>query len=234
MDKDLPALAAALERELGSRAERCNWVATPSAQLLRASDEGDAIETLLAALPDAPTEVRSPDRLPDFRRAIELQPASIGLLICGLDAVKPEDSYRAALWWTGLVRANIAPSRRSDLHLFLIAPKGTHAQAEWQGRRSRIESDERFCRKFVWLPSLDPNRAELETFLDRTFLAQPWVGDSAEPRSLDPLERLVEETSSNSLSRDEARGWVARLGSADVSGMQQIAEDLVGILEGKP
>lgn len=233
MDEALPVLADALQLELSARAERCGWRPTPSAKLLRQPDTADGVGTLLAALPSGSADVPPSDRLPDFRRAIELEPASLGLLLCGLDAANPEDSYRAALWWAGLVRADIPPSKRSDLHLFLIAPKGTRDQPAWRSRRSRIESDERFCRKFVWLPSNDPDRAEIETFLDRTFLAQPWAGESAEPRSLDPLERLVEEISTKSLNRDEARAWIGRLGSVDMSGMQQIAEDLVSILEGE-
>jgi P-type conjugative transfer protein TrbL len=40
----------------------------------------------------------------------------MSVLICGLDAAQPEDAYRAALWWTGLVRSDISPTRRSDLH----------------------------------------------------------------------------------------------------------------------
>jgi hypothetical protein len=113
---------------------------------------------------------------------------------------------------------------------------GTSDTPRWRERRSRIESDERFCRKFVWLPSREPSDPEIGAFLDRTFLAQPWAGESAEPRSLDPLERLVEEASGGGtlLTPAEARRWIARLGLVATTGTHQIAEDLIGILEGKP
>lgn len=186
---------------------------------------------MLRALPSRSAATHD-EELPRFRRAFDLQPASLSLLVCGLDAEYPDRSYRAALWWAGLVRSRSTPVRRSDLHLLLIAPPGTDQQAAWRGRRSRFESDERFCLKFVWLPSLKPEVKEISGFLDRTFLAEPWASESAEPRSLDPLERLVDDIGdSSSLTRDEARRWIARLGATDETGFQQMAEDLVDLLE---
>ncbi len=230
MDETLQSLVEALEQELRARAARFGWTPVPSPQLLRDASTPTSVEGLLEGLS---VQRREPgrERLPEFRRAFELQPASLGILMCGLDAQKPDESYRSALWWTGLVRSELIPSRRSDLHLFLVAPKGTSEEPRWQGRRSRFESDERFCRKFVWLPSSQPDPKEIGTFLDRTFLAQPWTGDAAEPRSLDPLERLADDASTKSLSPEETRRWIARLGTLD--GIQQIAEDLAAILEGK-
>ena len=226
---ELRGLVEALAEELCARAARFGWTAAASSQLLRDASTRTAVEGLLEGLSAKRPEPEG--ELPEFRRAFELQPTSLGILMCGLDGRKPNESYRSALWWTGLVRSEIVPSRRSDLHLFLVAPKGTAEEPSWQGRRSRIESDERFCRKFVWLPSSSPNHTEIGAFLDRTFLAQPWKGEAAEPRSLDPLERLADDVSTKSLSIDEARKWIARLGSLD--GVQQIAEDLASILEGK-
>jgi len=227
MDEALRNLVEALEGELRGRASSFGWIPTESPQLLREAPAGTGVERLLEGLSsDLPDPTR--ERLPEFRRALELQPASLGVLLCGLDAKSPDESYRSALWWTGLVRSELVPSRRSDLHLFLVAPIGTINDPRWQGRRSRIESDERFCRKFVWLPSSAPDPAEIGNFLDRTFLARPWTGETAEPRSLDPLERLAEEAGTKSLTNDETRKWIARLGSLD--GIQQIAEDLATIL----
>ncbi len=227
---ELQSLLEALEQEMRERAARFGWTPSASPQLLRDISTRTGVEGLLEGLSaDPPAPVR--ERLPEFRRAFELQPASLGILMCGLDAMKPWESYRSALWWTGLVRSELVPSRRSDLHLFLVAPRGTSVQPLWQGCRSRIESDERFCRKFVWLPSSQPDQTEIGTFLDRTFLAQPWTGETAEPRSLDPLERLAEDASTQNLSPEETRKWIARLASLD--GVQQIAEDLASILEVK-
>jgi hypothetical protein len=116
--------------------------------------------------------------------------------------------------------------------LFLIAPRGKADQPEWHGHRSEIEADERFCRKFVWLPSSEPRPAEIGAFLDRTFLSRPWDAESAEPSSLDPLERLATDAYSNGrLTQEEARLWIERLGALDAGGSQQLADDLVAILE---
>jgi len=232
MDDALPDLADALETELRHRAKRCGWSTVANADAL--GDGNDlGTDSVLRVLPTRPV-AKHDDELPRFRRAFDLQPASLSLLVCGLYGEDPDRSYRAALWWAGLVRSRSTPVRRSDLHLFLIAPRGSDEQAAWRGHRSRVESDERFCRKFVWLPSLQPDAKEIGGFLDRTFLAEPWASESAEPRSLDPLERLVEDIGgSSSLTSDEARRWIARLGATDENGFQQMAEDLVGILAGK-
>jgi len=232
MDNRLPALADALETELRGRAGRYGWstVTSPEA-LLEGNDLG--IDSVLHALPLQSSNTCD-EELPTFRRAFDLQPASLSLLLCGLDGDHPDRSYRAALWWAGLVRSRSTPIKRADLHLFLIAPPGSDQQVIWKGRRSRFETDERFCRKFVWLPSREPKAWEIDAFLDRTFLAEPWNSQSAEPRSLDPLERLVDDIGvDSSLTSDEARRWIARLGAAHENGFQQMAEDLVAILEGK-
>jgi hypothetical protein len=137
--------------------------------------------------------------------------------------------------WTGLVRTDLAPAYRSDLHLFLIAPRGANDDAGWRGRRSRIESDDRFCRKFLWLPSNEPNETEIGTFLDRTFLATPWEGESASPLSLDPLERLIDEFHSPNITREETQAWIERLEAFDGAsgGTAGIAEALVEVIRGE-
>lgn len=229
MDDSLPDLAEALEQELRARAMLYGWTAVTNPQLVEAGNA--SLMTLLAALPHS-TPPLPPRPPPRFRRAIELQPSSLNLLVCGLDDADFIHSYTSALWWTGQARVAIPPGKRSDLHLFLIAPTGTRDSPEWHGRRSEIETDERFCRKFVWLPSAAPEPAEIEVLLDRTFLAQPWDANSAQPTALDPLERLVsDEYKGDLLTREEARDWLARLGTIDAGGSPQLAEDLVAILE---
>ncbi len=229
MSETLTQLADTLEVALRGRARKCGWstVASPSALV----DQGDlGIDQLLNALPNRAPEAGT-ETLPAFRRAFDLEPAAVSLLVCGLDAEEPEQSYRSALWWAGLIRARTTPIKRGDLHLFLIGPVGADGESSWRSRRALVESDERFCRKFVWLPSRAPTPDEVSSFLDRTFLAEPWAGESAEPRSLDPLERLIEDVGSNgSLSIDEAKRWIARLQTLGDGGLQEVAEDLVNIL----
>lgn len=230
MDSALPHLAEALEGALMERARLCGWAAEPSEALVQTT--GDRGLDGLFELHSRPAETGEFE-VPRFRRAIELSPAAVSILVCGLDGEGTDSSYRAALWWTGLVRSGIAPSRRSDLHLILIAPSGSRDSPEWRGRRSRIESDERFCRKFVWLPSPTPEPAEIGAFLDRTLLAKPWEGNPAEPRSLDPLEQLLQGFSSPNISSDQAQAWINRLSQVDSAGFAGIAEDLVAIIGGK-
>lgn len=233
MYDSVPELTDALISELSVRASSSGWSARENPQLLRENDRG-AIESLLLDQSTTSVVGRPDERLPAFRRALDLQPASLSLLLCGLDADKPADAYRAALWWTGLVRSELAPTKRSDLHLFLVAPRGTSSQAAWQGHRSRYESDERFCRKFVWLPSQDPSRDEIDAFLDRTFLAKPWQSPSVAPQSLDPVERLLQEAYRGGLLHpDEVSQWITRLGQPDTTGGQQVADELVRILEAR-
>jgi hypothetical protein len=232
MVETLNTLAEALELELRERAQKSGWSLTENQQLRERSRDG--VETILDALPRDTTDVPRPElRMPAFRRALELQPASIAVLLSGLEPTVPEESYRAALWWAGLVRSAISPVRRSDLHLILIAPAGTSDEPSWQARRGLYEADERFCRKFVWLPSQAPQRDEIGSFLDRTFLARPWEAQSAEPSSLDPLQSLVEEVGSDrNLTVAEAQSWIRRLSvPLDPGELPRLAEELVAMLE---
>lgn len=224
-------LADALELEVRDRAQRWRWSVTENVQLRERNRDG--IETILDALPrPSSASARVEPQPPRFRRALELKPASVAVLLSGLDSSNTEDSYRAALWWAGLVRSEITPARRSDLHLILIAPAGTFDEPSWCARRGLYEADERFCRKFVWLPTETPSPSEIGTFLDRTFLARPWEAQTAEPSSLDPLQSLVEEAPADvHLTPDETRRWIARLGALDAGGLPKLAEDLVALLE---
>jgi hypothetical protein len=116
----------------------------------------------------------------------------------------------------------------------LVGPAGSMKRLHWHALRSRIESDERFCRKFVWLPSSTPDREDLSLFLERTFLARPWAVAGLEPTSLDPIQQLIDDASpSSELSASEVKAWIERLGHADGSGMASLAEDLVSLLETK-
>jgi hypothetical protein len=82
-----------------------------------------------------------------------------------------------------------------------------------QQDRSRIEADERICRKQVWLPGIDGSASE---FLDSTFLAHPWRREALAPQSLDPLQRLVETAG---LGGGMASKWIGALSTLeDVKG----------------
>jgi hypothetical protein len=167
--------------------------------------------------------------LPSSRRAYDLSPTFAHLLVCavGEDA---DLEYRRALWWAALIRSQIAPKARADLHLLLVAPEATEFDAGWRARAIRWEADQRFCRKFVWLPSANPTK-DVGTLIDRTFLATPWTGEVAEPRSLDPLRSLSEELAAKgTLPVTLIDRWFEVLAS-DESSATQIAEGLVRLME---
>src|SRR5882672_9376347 len=91
----LPKLADALETEVRGRAKRLGWSTVANSDALgERSDLG--IDPVLDALPERPVTVHG-EELPLFRRALDLQPASLSLLVCGLDGERPDQSYRAAL-----------------------------------------------------------------------------------------------------------------------------------------
>lgn len=78
-----------------------------------------------------------------------------------------------------------------DLQLFLIGPAHAGTSLWWRDIARQVESDDRVCRKLVWLPSAAPTLESAAEFLSRTFLAAPWkrlAGDSAQP--LDHLSSI--------------------------------------------
>jgi hypothetical protein len=91
--------------------------------------------------------------------------------------------------------------------------------------RSRVEADERICRKHVWLPAHETSAAQ---FLDTTFLARPWQRDALTPQSLDPIQRLMERAG---LPSHLATAWVAALSRAEGTRAEDIAEVLAGLYE---
>lgn len=61
-----------------------------------------------------------------------------------------------------------------NLQMFLIGPEGAFSKPEWRQLAAEIESDDRTCRKLVWLYDQSPTGDEAEQFLNRTFVARPW------------------------------------------------------------
>lgn len=224
-DEPAEVLAAALER----RANAFGLALTPSDHLVR--DDPGALTSLIEAIPvPRPEQPLPASKLPPDRRAYVIPSTGVSLLICALQD-EFHSSYRAALWWVGLVRSDCSPTRRSDLHLFLVGPRGVRKQAEWIRRRNAVESDERFCRKFLWLPDDSPSMGELEPFLDRTLLGRPWDAASAQPSALDPFHDVVRSLPPNqTLDSQEAERWLARLAEDEDGGTQKLAQDLVALL----
>lgn len=209
----------ALVSEIEIRAEQAHWA-------LARDESLEAIvvlhsDTLLQALGGSePVELH---QLPESRRAIILRD-SARLLIAGSDGEGSLLEFcQKALWWAGIVRGSLQPIHRADLHLFIVA-----MSSDGDGLlrdRSRIEADERICRKHVWLPSFDISVGE---FLDTTLLARPWQSDASTPHSLDPIHRLGERAG---LPPHLATAWMAALSEMDGTRTDDMAEVLIKLYE---
>jgi hypothetical protein len=151
--------------------------------------------------------------VPATRMAVRAFPLPHIILLCELTF--QEDGtplLDPMLWWVSLVRQRLNMHERADLHVIVAAiDERIPARRGWY---SRIETDDRLCRKLVFAPKTAASaRSEATTFLDRTFFARPWnsMGTST-ARSLDPmLATAARFTSATSVSLDEARAWLSVL-----------------------
>lgn len=64
-----------------------------------------------------------------------------------------------------------------NLQLFLAGPVGALMDSQWRQLAAEIESDDRICRKLVWLFEGSPTVREARGFLERTFVAKPWPSE---------------------------------------------------------
>lgn len=139
------------------------------------------------------------------------------------------DQLRAMLWWAALTREVLTPLERVDLHLVLVA-EGDGDPSGWLKWRALVESNDRFCRKFMFIAGRDDDSDERNRFLDQTFLACPWdaVPDLT-PRTIDPLTHVALAAEDVLLSEAELALWLRRLGIRTES-KQELASDLVEAL----
>jgi hypothetical protein len=133
---------------------------------------------------------------------------------------------QAAITWSWLGRQG------EDLLLFLVGPPGSDYDESWKRAGREIERNERICRKLVWLPPATGNdhTSSLRMFLDRTFLARPWL---QHPRTsqgeLDRLAHLFSDITDGSFTEIEAKRWIDIL-SHDDDGRTDLAQRLVNAL----
>jgi hypothetical protein len=187
-EADMQALIDSLVKGISSRANDAGSQVTSPPEF--AGVDGvtlpgsSLLEQLGAQLP-----VDGPPPLPRVRKALRLTPPfPQTLLITALDQGGPNEML-PALWWMALVRTRLQPREQADLHCFFVAVAEPGKARFWSRRKDIIERDHRFCRKQVLL--VDTARKvddQVATFLDRTFLAQPWkTSEEFAARSLDPL-----------------------------------------------
>jgi len=112
----------------------------------------------------------------------------------------PSHSVQEAHQWSANVRDVLPEPETSDLYMFIILRDTTHDEA------TRIETDDRFCRKVVARQQETPM-----DFLDRTFLAALDPAGNVETLS-DPLAAALQELSSDqSWTKDHIDLWKTEL-----------------------
>ncbi|MDF1812490.1 MAG: hypothetical protein P1V20_09750 [Verrucomicrobiales bacterium] len=98
--------------------------------------------------------------------------------------------------YAAIARTWLLSNHNDDLNLFLVGPAGSFHEPEWQNFAEIVERNEIVCRKVVWLPSKNEDswETEIESFIERTFLAQPWAyGAPTESPKLDALSDSISD-----------------------------------------
>jgi hypothetical protein len=131
----------------------------------------------------------------------------------------PSHAVQAAHQWAANVRDVLPEPETSDLYMFIILGDTTHDEA------TRIETDDRFCRKVVARQQETPIE-----FLDRTFLAALDPPGEVETLS-DPLVAALQALSSaQSWTKDHIDFWKTELllttNGADVA--RSLRESMAG------
>ena len=107
------------------------------------------------------------------------------LAILDLSASKLEDA--SSLLTKCRVASRVAASTLSRpeeavlLHLWAVAPEGSHNDGNWESFRMRLRRDDRTCPKDIWLvpDSQGLHRQDAQRFLQEGPLARPWNVDQA-------------------------------------------------------
>jgi hypothetical protein len=130
-----------------------------------------------------------------------------------------------------LARSFMRADEIIDAHIFFVTEVPS-PDADWAQLVDLVERDESVCRKIVWVPHITDLNASYDAFLDRTFLAQPWIStDEQNSAPLDQNERLVENIlQKNGLSAAAAAKWV-QLADLGLDDHDELIDQLVAAME---
>jgi len=115
-----------------------------------------------------------------------------------------------------------------DIHVFLICIEPKQQSLKWLSFIDKIERDEAYCRKLVWAKE-QGNEKSFDNFVDRTFLARPWLGlvDEGANAQLDYNARLVQQVlEGQGLTAEAAAKWIKILNEPD-DDHQKTVDELV-------
>lgn len=222
---------SALLTETEARLRRVNGTKVLERPELVSEDIAIIAATASALLP-SDNQHRAP-KLPEVRFAYTLQPYPQLVVVTALDPSSDEKAeISPLLWWIACVRSRLGPILRADLHAFILMGEAASSATRW---RSSLEGDDRFCRKLVWLvpQAVEDLQQSARSFLDRTFLAQPWADEEKmTARGLDPFANLAESLSTElQFPRDTIHHWLALLARPELVG-RDLAEEMVRAAEG--
>ena len=130
-----------------------------------------------------------------------------------------------------IARSYMKASDVINTHLLFVATPPP-PQADWIKLIDLAERDETVCRKLVWIPKITSVGESYEAFLERTFLAQPWL-ETAEfdNAPLDQNDRLVETVlQDQGLTPAAAAKWI-EIAVSQVEDPQERVEQLVSAME---
>lgn len=158
------------------------------------------------------------------------------VIACALRLTSRDDvekDLRAAHNQMMIARSYLSDMQVIDAHIFFVAETPV-SDFDWKQQVDSIQRNEIVCRKLVWIRDSGDVEASFESFIGRSFLAQPWQNVSELIGApLDHNERLVERVlESLGLSAEAASAWV-ELTRTPQDDERDFVERLVAAMEEK-
>jgi len=201
-------------------ARAINWEIRETPELIAHTFRGGGVET------DVP--------LPMYARGLMI--GRFPVIACSLRLTSRDDvetDLKAAHNQMMIARSYLSDMQVIDTHIFFVAETPV-SDFDWKQQVDLIQRNEIVCRKLVWIWHSGDVDASFESFIDRSFLAQPWQNASQLIGApLDQNERLVESVlESRGLSAEAASAWVELTKTAP-DDERDLVERLVAAMEEK-
>jgi hypothetical protein len=163
-----------------------------------------------------------------------IQIGAYPVLVLAIELIDAETvlrSLRQAHNQVVIARSYMKASDVINTHLLFVATPPP-PQADWIKLIDLVERDETVCRKLVWIPKITSVGESYEAFLERTFLAQPWLEiEEVDNAPLDQNDRLVENVlQDQGLTPASAAKWI-EIAASQVEDPQERVEQLVSAME---